>query len=132
MLQHIDDSETVDVAVSLCPELADKANLNGGVDFLNVPTCAWAGGKNYIMFEGPLSLPLETGTDGKLHMKVPKALLEKGFLADVTGGDRPGLVDSGKYKCNALTRKCCKNDPFAPNQKYLPIGPGKTEYEICN
>ncbi|XOB97485.1 hypothetical protein ACMC9I_05990 [Deinococcota bacterium DY0809b] len=130
VLQHIDDSETVDVAVSLCPELADKASLNGDGDFLKVPTCAWLSGQTYAMFERPLSLPLETGPDGKLHMKVPKALYDKGFLADVKGEGRSGLVESD-YKCSSATGKCCKND-FSPSHPYLPIKPGQTEYEICN
>ncbi|WP_187288485.1 hypothetical protein [Oceanithermus profundus] len=130
VLQHIDDSETVDVTVSLCPELADKAGLNGDGDRLNVPTCAWLAGQNYAMFDGPLSLQLETGADGKLHMKVPKALFDKGFLARVKGGTHSGLVES-EYKCSAATGKCCKNE-FSPDREFLPIGPGQTEYEICN
>ncbi|MBB6029105.1 hypothetical protein HNQ05_000455 [Oceanithermus desulfurans] len=132
VLNHYEDSDTVDITIKLCPELRDKAGLSRG-GTVNVPTCASANEPDtYVILDGPLNLPVQLDEDGNLHLQVPKALYEKGFLLDKLGS---GPTDSGlletEFKCSAATGKCCKND-YSPSQPYQPIVPGQTEYEICN
>ena len=136
VLNHYEDEDTVDVTVKLCPELRDRLKLSDDLG-VNVPTCARTPNPNrYFVFDGPLNLPIRQDEDGILHIQVPKTLYEQGFLLNkASRGSGLGLVvpKTSRYKCSAVTRKCCyAEDFYTPTQPYLPIVPGQTEYEICN
>ncbi len=133
VLNHYEDIDTVDVTIKLCPKLKEKYGF-AHVPVLNVPTYARAYDPNhYHVFDGPLNLPTQQDRDGNLHIQIPKTLYEQGFLLNKVNSDTaPGLLPEGKYKCSAVTSKCCLTDnPLTLAQPYLPIVPGQDEYVLC-